>query len=126
MAVDGSPELEVGMKQALAELQSLITQSYPDATFRVTRSPEDREIVLLKPVVDIEDGDGLWTSLSTVWLSCKPTKTCRSSLCRSAPRGLQAANCPGGGCRHRVQAGRRLVAEVVSRVVEKPSSALRD
>ena len=43
------------MQQALSELQALISKRYPDATFRVTRSPENPETVL--PVVDVDDRD---------------------------------------------------------------------
>ena len=45
------------MQQAVAELKELILQHYPEATFQVTRSPENPATVLLKPVVDVEDRD---------------------------------------------------------------------
>ena len=32
-------------------------EHYPEATFRVMRSPEDHKTVLLKPVVDLDDRD---------------------------------------------------------------------
>jgi hypothetical protein len=35
----------------------LVRHRYPDATFRVARSPEDPETILLKPVVDVDDRD---------------------------------------------------------------------
>jgi hypothetical protein len=43
--------------KALEELKDLVRQRYPDATFRVERSPENPETMLLKPVVDVEDRD---------------------------------------------------------------------
>jgi hypothetical protein len=45
------------MREALDELKDLVRQRYPDATFRVARSPENPETVLLKPVIDVEDRD---------------------------------------------------------------------
>jgi len=57
MTVERIPEFTPRMQQALSELQKLISKRYPDATFRVTRSPENPETVLLKPVVDVDDRD---------------------------------------------------------------------
>lgn len=57
MTKERTPELTPRMQQALVELQALISKRYPDATFRVTRSPENPETVLLKPVVDVDDRD---------------------------------------------------------------------
>lgn len=45
------------MHEALEELQEMLRQHYPDVTFRVTKSPENPQTVLLKPVVDVEDRD---------------------------------------------------------------------
>src|SRR6266540_10444 len=57
MSVEHVPGLSPRMHAAMEELEGLVRQRYPDATFRVTRSPENPEIVLLKPVVDVEDRD---------------------------------------------------------------------
>jgi hypothetical protein len=45
------------MEAALEELKGLVRARYPEATFQVSRSPENPQTVLLKPVVDIEDRD---------------------------------------------------------------------
>ena len=57
MTEERAPEVTPRMQQALSELQVLILKRYPDATFRVTRSPENPKTVLLKPVVDVDDRD---------------------------------------------------------------------
>jgi hypothetical protein len=57
MTKERTPEVTPRMQRALFELQALISKRYPDATFRVTRSPENPETVLLKPVVDVDDRD---------------------------------------------------------------------
>ena len=57
MTVEHTPEFTPRMQQALSELQAMISKRYPDATFRVARSPENPETVLLKPVVDVDDRD---------------------------------------------------------------------
>ena len=57
MTVERKPEFTPAMQNALSELQGLISKRYPDATFRVTRSPENPKTVLLKPVVDVDDRD---------------------------------------------------------------------
>ncbi len=51
------PKLAPRLQAAVEELKGLVREHYPQATFRVTRSPEDRKTVLLKPVVDIDDRD---------------------------------------------------------------------
>src|SRR5437879_1301571 len=53
--VKDAAELDPPVQQALSELKALIVQCYPNATFRVTRSPEDRDVILLKPLVDVDD-----------------------------------------------------------------------
>lgn len=57
MRVEQTPELSPRMQAAIEELKDLVRQRYPDATFRVTQSPEDSETILLKPVVDVDDRD---------------------------------------------------------------------
>jgi hypothetical protein len=39
------------------ELEALILQRYPDATFRVTRSPDEPAVIHLLATVDVEDTD---------------------------------------------------------------------
>ncbi len=43
------------MERAIAELQGLITRRFPDATFEVEQSPEDRRITHLVATVDVDD-----------------------------------------------------------------------
>ena len=52
-------ELQVSarMQGSLAELRGLILEHYPDAKFRVSRSPDDPEAVHLRAVVDVDDID---------------------------------------------------------------------
>lgn len=57
MTKECAPELAPRMQKALSELQALISKRYPDATFRVSRSPENPKTVLLRPVVDVDDRD---------------------------------------------------------------------
>lgn len=45
------------MQSAIDELKGLVREHYPNATFQVARSPENRKTILLKPVVDVEDRD---------------------------------------------------------------------
>jgi hypothetical protein len=45
------------MATAIEDLKALVRARYPEATFQVTRSPENPETVLLKPVIDVEDRD---------------------------------------------------------------------
>ena len=57
MSVEQAIDVAPQMHAALEELKDLVRQRYPDATFRVARSPENPETVLLKPVIDVEDRD---------------------------------------------------------------------
>jgi hypothetical protein len=57
MSVEQAIDVAPRMHEALEELKALIRQRYPEATFRVARSPENPQTVLLKPVVDVEDRD---------------------------------------------------------------------
>jgi hypothetical protein len=57
MWTEREPKLRPRMQAAIEELKGLVRQRYPDATFQLTRSPEVRNILLLKPVVDVEDRD---------------------------------------------------------------------
>lgn len=50
-------QVSPGMEAAIVELQELVRQRYPEATFEISRSPENPETVLLKPDVDVEDRD---------------------------------------------------------------------
>jgi hypothetical protein len=57
LSVDQALAVAPRMHEALEELKHMLRQRYPDATFRVARSPENPETVLLKPVVDVADRD---------------------------------------------------------------------
>ena len=57
MSVEQALAVAPRMREALEELKDVLRQRYPDATFRVARSPENPETVLLKPVVDVADRD---------------------------------------------------------------------
>jgi hypothetical protein len=50
-------ELSPRMQQALAELQGIIAQHYPTATFAVHRGEDDPEAVHLTTTVDLDDPD---------------------------------------------------------------------
>ena len=45
------------MQSAIDELTAIILSHYPGTTFRVTPSPEERDAVHLKAIVDVEDTD---------------------------------------------------------------------
>ncbi|HTE84546.1 MAG TPA: hypothetical protein VK821_07420 [Dehalococcoidia bacterium] len=55
IAVGRKPKLAPRMRQAVSELKRLLAKQYPEATFRVGRSPEDAAIVHLITVVDVPD-----------------------------------------------------------------------
>ena len=57
MSAVQEPQVSASMQGALAELRGLIQRHYPDATFRVSRSPDDPEAVQLRAVVDVNDID---------------------------------------------------------------------
>ena len=57
MKIDPTLGLDPRMHAALEELAAVISQHYPDATFRVSRGEDDPTIVQLVAVVDIEDTD---------------------------------------------------------------------
>ena len=57
MKIEPGVDLEPKMHTALEELAALISQHYPDSTFRVSRGEDDPTIVQLVAVVDIEDTD---------------------------------------------------------------------
>ncbi len=57
MKTEREPKLAPRMQTAIEELKGLVRERYPDATFQVTRSPEDQKTILLKPVVEIDDRD---------------------------------------------------------------------
>ena len=57
MSAERAPRVSPTMGAAIVELQELVRERYPDATFEIGRSPENPETVLLKPIVDVEDRD---------------------------------------------------------------------
>ena len=59
MGTEREPKLTPRMREALSELEGLIREHYPDAVFRVTRSPDDTRAVLLMTTLDIDDRDAV-------------------------------------------------------------------
>jgi hypothetical protein len=59
MKTEREPKLAPRMQRALEELKGLVRERYPDATFRVTRSPEDPRSIHLMTTVDVEDTDAV-------------------------------------------------------------------
>jgi hypothetical protein len=57
MRTEQAPRLSPRMQQAVDELTGLVRTHYPEATFRVSRSPEDRRGIHLLATVDVEDTD---------------------------------------------------------------------
>ncbi len=55
IAVGRGRRLAPRMQEAVGELKRLLSKHYPEATFRVGRSPEDAAIVHLITVVDVPD-----------------------------------------------------------------------
>src|SRR5688572_12303562 len=57
MSDDQALDLAPRLQEAVEELQAMVRQRYPEAQFRVSRSPEDPEIVHLTTIVDLDDPD---------------------------------------------------------------------
>ena len=57
MTREREPRLTAKMQGAVGELEELIRGRYPDASFRVVRSPDDGRSVHLLATVDVEDRD---------------------------------------------------------------------
>jgi hypothetical protein len=55
MKTEREPKLAPRMQQAIEELKGLVRERYPEATFRVTRSPEDPRSIHLMTTVDVPD-----------------------------------------------------------------------
>ncbi len=55
MKTERELKLRPRMQAAIEELKGLIREHYPDATFRVTRSPEDPRSIHLMTTVDVPD-----------------------------------------------------------------------
>ncbi len=51
------PKLTARMQRAIDELKALLSEHYPEATFRVSHSPDDRRGIDLVTTVDLEDRD---------------------------------------------------------------------
>lgn len=51
------PQLSDRMKDAIGELEGLILERYPAATFRVVSSPDEEHVVHVLATVDVEDRD---------------------------------------------------------------------
>ena len=59
MRRESEPRLRPRMRQAVEELKGLVRQHYPDATFRLSRSPEEPRALHLWTTVDLEDLDAV-------------------------------------------------------------------
>ena len=59
MSAQTFEELTPGVRAALDELQALIHQHYPGATFRVTRGRDDPQAIHLVTLVDMDDLDAV-------------------------------------------------------------------
>src|SRR5215211_5938268 len=57
MKTEPGPDFDPKMHAALEELAAIISQHYPDSTFRVSRGEDDPTIVQLVAIIDIEDTD---------------------------------------------------------------------
>ena len=57
MNPERSESLDARAQSAVEELQSLIQEHYPAATFAVERGPDDPEAVHLVTTIDLEDTD---------------------------------------------------------------------
>ena len=54
-----SPVVGPDMQAAIQELMALIEARYPGTTFRLMPSPEERDAVHLKAIVDVDDTDAV-------------------------------------------------------------------
>lgn len=59
MSAQPADELAPRARSAVDELEALILHRYPDATFRVTRGPDDTEAIHLVATVDVDDPDAV-------------------------------------------------------------------
>jgi hypothetical protein len=59
MTAERASEITSRMQQAIDELKDMIQARYPAARFRVSRSPDDPNIMHLVAVVDVEDTDAV-------------------------------------------------------------------
>jgi len=57
LRVERDLHLDGAMQAAVTELRELVTRHFPDASFRVSRGPDDPEAVHLHAVVDLDDPD---------------------------------------------------------------------
>ena len=57
MKIEPGLDLDPKMHAALEELAAIISQHYPEASFRVSRGEDDPTIVQLVATVDVEDTD---------------------------------------------------------------------
>lgn len=55
MKTERAVRLSPGMTRAIEELKRLVQTDYPEATFRVTRSPDDDRTIHLMTEMDLED-----------------------------------------------------------------------
>src|SRR2546430_1530660 len=57
MRTEREPTLRPRMQAAIEELKGLVRERYPEATFRIARSPENPRSIHLMTTVDVEDRD---------------------------------------------------------------------
>jgi len=57
VSVEHTQDLTPSMLSALEELKGIIQSHYPEASFQVSHSPEEPEIVHLQAIVDVDDQD---------------------------------------------------------------------
>ena len=57
MTREREPRLTPRMQQAVAELKELVRSRYPEASFRVARSPEDGRSIDIWTSVDLDEPD---------------------------------------------------------------------
>ena len=59
MKTERQPRLTPPMRAAVLELEGLVRQQYPDASFRIMRSPDDERSVDVVTTVDLDDPDAV-------------------------------------------------------------------
>ena len=55
MSPEREPRLSPRMQRAVEELKGLVQHHYPEATFHVTRDPEERRSIDILTTVDVDD-----------------------------------------------------------------------
>lgn len=71
MSLEQEPRLSPRMQRAVTELKGLVQQHYPEATFRVTRDPEEPRSIDLLATVDVEDRQAVMDVVLERVLQCQ-------------------------------------------------------